>query len=310
MYVSPVALGCWPIAGMTSLDVTEEASRATLEAALASGINFFDTAYCYGQDGESERMVGEATAAHDDVVIATKCGIAWDAQVKRVIDGRPETLRRQVDESLRRLNRDMVELLYLHAPDPHTPLEDSAGALLEIMQAGKARAIGVSNFDLGQLQAFEAVCPISAMQPAYNMLQRQIEIDTLPWCREQRVSVCPYWPLMKGLLAGKLTRDHVFAPGDGRAKYPMFQGDEWQRNMDFVEDLHAIADDIGCTVAQLAIHWAIQQPGITAALCGAKRPQQIRDTARAMAIEFSERHQADIAAALTRRGIPAVCTAV
>jgi aryl-alcohol dehydrogenase-like predicted oxidoreductase len=195
-----------------------------------------------------------------------------------------------------------VELLYLHAPDPKVPVAESAEELLRLRDEGKTRAVGVSNFSLAQLEEFHAVCPISAFQPPYNMLQRDIELDTLPWCRERGIAVCIYWPLMKGLLAGKLSRGHEFAPGDGRAKYPMFQGHEWQRNQDFLDELRAIAAELGKTVAQVVVNWTIHQPGITAALCGAKRPQQIQETAGAMGWRLSAEQLDRIEAALTRRG--------
>lgn len=301
--VSAVALGCWPISGMTSLDVNERDSLATVRAAHEAGINFFDTAYCYGANGESERLIGRALAGvRDQVVIATKCGIHWDEKLERQIDGRPATLKRECEESLQRLGTDRVELLYLHAPDPKTPVSDSAGALKELMDAGKARAVGVSNFSLEQLGQFHRVCPISAFQPAYNMLQREIEADTLPWCQENDVSVVVYWPLMKGLLAGKLKRDHAFDPRDGRAKYPMFQGDEWQKNQDFVDELREIAADIGKTVAQLVVNWTIHQEGITSALCGAKRASQIKETAGAMDWQLNDAQLERIDRALQRRG--------
>ena len=309
--ISPIALGCWPISGMTSLDVTEQDSLATITAGLEAGINFLDTAYCYGLNGESERLIARAIAGRrDQVVLATKGGIHWQAPNVRIADGRASTLRGQCEESLRRLNTDRVELLYLHGPDPHTPLAESAGALRRLMEEGKARCIGVSNFTLAQLREFQQTCPISAFQPPYNMLQRQIEQDTLPWCRERGISVMVYWPLMKGLLAGKLPRDFVFRPGDGRAKYPMFQGAEWQRNQDFLEELRTIAAGIGRTVAQVVINWTIQQPGITAALCGAKRPEQIRETAAAMQWRLSQPEMEQINAALARRGEPVAKGAV
>ncbi len=309
--VTPVALGCWPIAGMTSLEVNDKDSLATLHAAMDSGINFFDTAYCYGPDGESERLISQALGhRRDEVVIATKCGIHWDAAGERVIDGRPKTLRRECEESLRRLNTDWVELLYLHAPDPSTPVSESAGALKELMDEGKTRCVGVSNFDVGQLEEFHGACPISAHQPPYNMLQRQIEQDTLPWCREHDVAVIIYWPLMKGLLAGRLPRDYVFQPGDGRAKYPMFQGEEWQKNQDFLDRLREIADEIGKTVAQVVVNWTIHQSGITAALCGAKRAYQIEETAGAMGWKLTDDQLARINQALVERGTPIVKPAV
>ena len=311
IWVTPVALGCWPIAGMTSLDVNDADSVATLEAAVDAGINFLDTAFAYGVNGESERLIAK-TLGHrrDELVIATKGGITWDAQLQRTLDGRPETLRRQCEESLRRLNTDRVELLYLHAPDPHVPVSESAGALRRLLEAGQARAIGVSNFNLEQLAAFHAECPLSAFQPPYNMLQRDIERDTLPWCRQHGVSVVVYWPLMKGLLAGRLPRDHVFQPGDGRAKYPMFSGDEWQKNQDFLDRLRDVAAQAGRTVAQVVVNWTMHQPGITAALCGAKRAYQIQETAGALGWRLTNEQLAAIDAALAARGTPVTRAAV
>lgn len=279
MFVSPVALGCWPIAGMTSVDVNDTDSLATLAAALDVGVNFFDTAYGYGANGESERLIAKALGARrDDVVIATKCGMHWNERTEREFDARPATIQRQCDESLRRLNTDRVELLYLHAPDPNVDVAESAGAMQELLEAGKARSIGVSNFDVRQLASFHAVCPITAFQPPYNMLQREIERDSLPWCRERSISVVNYWPLMKGLLAGKLSREHVFPAEDGRAKYPMFQGDEWQKNQDFLDVLRSLAAEIGRSVAQIVINWTLQQPGIT--LRCAERSERIRSGRR------------------------------
>ncbi len=309
--VTPVAMGTWPISGMTSLDVNEADSLATLQAAFDAGINFFDSAYCYGADGESDRLLTKALGPHrDKIVLATKCGLHWNENRKMTHDARPETVTRECEESLRRLETDRVELLYLHAPDPEVPVQESAGALKQLMDAGKARSIGVSNFSVEQLDAFHAVCPIAAVQPPYNMIMRGIEADVIPWCRERGVSVCPYWPLMKGLLAGKLARDHVFDPKDSRAKYPMFQGEEWRRNQDLVDELRGIAETAGMTVSQLAIAWTIRQPGITAALCGAKRPAQIQESAGAMARELTAALATAIDAALARRGEPVSRAAV
>lgn len=305
--VSAVALGCWPISGMTSPDVTESESIATLEACADVGVNFLDTAYGYGAAGESERLIARALGKRrDDFVIATKGGIHWDGRGQRVIDGRPERLKQECDESLQRLQTDRVELLYLHAPDPQTPLEESAGGLRDLQRAGKALSIGVSNVDLNQLKTFHAVCPLAAYQPPYNMLQRDIEHEIVPWCRDQGISIMCYWPLMKGILAGKLARDHHFPTRDSRNKYPMYQGDEWQKNLDFVERLRAIAREAGCTVAQLVVGWTIHQPGITAALCGAKRPDQIRETASAMRLQLSPTAFSQIEQAIQARGTPVV----
>jgi aryl-alcohol dehydrogenase-like predicted oxidoreductase len=309
--VSSVALGCWPIAGMTSLGVNDADSRATLGACRELGVNFLDTAYCYGAQGESERLIAPLLAEHrGDYVVATKGGIHWNADGRQAHDATPARLRWECDESLRRLGTDYVDLLYLHAPDPATPIAESAGALCELLAAGKTRAVGASNCSLAQLQEFAAVCPLAAIQPKYNMLQREIEAEILPWCQANEVSVMVYWPLLKGLIAGKLPRDHVFAPSDGRTKYPMFQGQEWHKNQDLVDELRKVAAGCGRTVAQVVVNWTIHRPGVTSALCGAKRAAQIRETAGAMGWRLSGEALAAIDAALARRGTPVSKNAV
>lgn len=302
--VSPVAMGCWPIAGITSLNVNRKDSLQTLQAALDSGVNFFDTAYAYGVTGESERMLGEVIrSSRDRVVIATKGGI-HRVGTGQDYDARPETLKRECDESLQRLQTDYVDLYYLHAPDPQTPIEDSADAIAALVRSGKVRAAGASNMTTEQLDRFHKVCPVAAVQPHYNMLQREIEATIIPWSLENGASVCVYWPLMKGLLAGKLPRDHQFSAGDGRAKYPMFQGEEWTRNQDFLDRLRRIAAAVDLTVSQLVIAWTLQQPGITAALCGAKRAWQIEETAAAIEVELNADTLQQIDEALLERGDP------
>ena len=302
--VTPVAMGCWPITGITSIDVNEADSLATLQAAVDAGINFFDTAYIYGYDGESERMIARALGPQRDrIVIATKCGLHWDENKTQARDARPETIQRECEESLRRLNTDRIDLYYLHAPDPNVPLAESAGAFRELLDAGKIRSVGVSNLSTtAQFEEFHGVCPITASQPHYNMLQREIEADQVPWCVEHDVSLCVYWPLMKGFLAGKLPRDHVWDPKDGRQKYPVFQGEQWDRTHDFLDKLRPLAEESGLTLPQLVIAWTIRRPGITAALCGAKRPDQIRDTAAAMTADLSPDTLSAIDQAIQERG--------
>lgn len=302
LWITPVAMGCWPISGITSVDVTETQSLATIQAALNGGINFFDTAYSYGYEGESEVMLGQVLGRHrDEVVIATKCGIHWESG-KQARDARPATIRRQCDESLQRLQTDRIDLYYLHAPDPQVPVAESAGAIRELMAAGKVRTAGASNFSLAQLAEFHAVCPLSAYQPHYNMLQREIEDSQLPWCVQQQISIAVYWPLMKGLLAGQLPREHVFHERDGRQKYPMFQGDEWQKNQDFLDRLRTLSTRLHRSVAEIVINWTTQRTGITSAICGAKRPEQIRDNATAMLWKLSPAYVAEIDQWIAERG--------
>jgi aryl-alcohol dehydrogenase-like predicted oxidoreductase len=301
--VTPVAMGCWPITGITSIDVTEQNSKATIQAAFDAGINFFDTAYSYGYEGQSERMLCDVLKHHrQEIVIATKGGVHWDQPGQQGRNASASTIKRECEESLQRLGVDHVELYYLHAPDPELPIAEAAGAIAELIKEGKALSAGASNCSLEQLQQFHDVCPLSGYQPHYNMLQREIDNDQLPWCIKNDVSVFVYWPLMKGLLAGKLARHHKFEAKDGRAKYPMFQGDEWHKNQDFIDSLKVIAAEVEQSVAELVINWTIQRQGITSALCGAKRPDQIIENAHAMSWELTTDQIARIDQAIIDRG--------
>lgn len=305
----PLGLGCWPLSGMTRTGITPEAAVATVRAAIDAGIRHLDTAYCYGEHGESERAIAAAIRGRrDDVFLAGKCGIHWEPDAtkspprRQCVDGRPDRIRAEVEESLDRLGTDRLDLLYLHAPDPAIPIEDSAGELARILAAGKARAIGVSNVSLAQLEAFAATCPPAACQMHYNMLQREIEREILPWCRQHRVAMVVYWPLMKGLLAGEMRRDTVFPQTDSRHKYPMFNGDEFQRNIDFAEALRPIAARLDCSLPDLVLAWTAEQPGITSVLFGATSPAQVTINAGALACRLDDAARSSINAAIAARG--------
>ena len=278
--VSPIALGCWPLAGVTSGPMSDAEAAAVIDAALDAGINHLDTAHAYGRNGESERRIAQALGGRRDrIVLADKVGVYWKPDGTITTTGRPELLRKHFDESLVRLGLDYVDLLYFHAPADDAPIAESAGMFRDVLAEGKARAIGVSNLSVEQIEAFAAVCPPVACQFRYNLLQRDAENDILPWCREHGVAVVAYEPLALGLLTGKFAVDHAFAEDDWRRRSPLFTSPAWEANLAAVERLRPIAASIPCTVAQLAVAWTLAQSGVTAALCGAKRPEQIRDTA-------------------------------
>jgi aryl-alcohol dehydrogenase-like predicted oxidoreductase len=300
--VSEVALGCWPIAGMTTPGIVEEESIATIKACFDVGVNHLDTAYMYGANGESERLIAKVLGSRrGEMVIATKGGLHWDRNGVQTHDASPATLRSECEESLRRLNTDYIDLYYLHAPDKNVPLAETAGELNKFLDEGKVLAVGASNLDMAQLEQFAAECPVSAYQPPYNMLQRGIEADILPWCRQRGISVLVYWPLMKGLFAGKIQPSQLHQR-DNRNKYPQFQGEEFLKNLELVEKLRQIAKDAGRTVVQLAINWILRQPGITCAVCGAKRPDQLCENAGSSDWELSENQLSAIEQALKDRG--------
>lgn len=302
--LSSVALGCWPIAGITSVGVSRENSLATIRAAFDAGVTHFDTAHAYGYEGESETMVGEVLRPfRNEVTVATKGGLVWGrpaAEGKRPQrrDGRPEVLIRQCDESLKRLGFETIDLYYLHAPDPNVPIAEQAAAMRSLQTSGKVQHVGVSNFDsIAQYDEFAAECPIAADQQPYNMLQRDIERTVMPWTRSRSIPTTVYWPLMKGLLAGKIGRDHVFESSDSRPGYPIFQGELRRLAHDVVDRLFNVSSSKGITVAQLVVAWTAAQPGIGAVLCGAKRPEQIVETAAAMSVHLAPSDFAEIESA-------------
>jgi aryl-alcohol dehydrogenase-like predicted oxidoreductase len=218
------------------------------------------------------------------------------------VDGRPERIRAEVDESLARLGTDRLDLLYLHAHDPAVPIEESAGELKRLLEAGKARAIGLSNASAATLARFASACPLAACQMQFNMLQREIEEDSLPWCRAHGVAMITYWPLMKGLLAGRMRRGQTFPTSDSRHKYPIFNGAEFERNLDFVDALRPVAARLGCALPDLVLAWTAEQPGITSVLFGATSPEQVRENARALRCDLDDDARAAIHAAIEARG--------
>ena len=302
--IPPFGLGCWPLAGMTREGITREVAVATVVAALDAGITHLDTAYCYGTLGESERAIAEALDGRprDEVFIASKCGIHWEPGRLQCVDGRPEKLRREVEESLDRLRTDHLDLLYLHAPDPKTRLEDSMGLLGRLQEEGLTRSIGISNVSAAQLRTASSACRLAACQMPFNMLQREIEEEIVPWCVGHGVALIAYWPLMKGLLAGHMTPQTTFPTSDSRHKYPMFNGDEFQRNLNFVASVRREADRIGRSTADVVLAWTAEQPGITSVLFGATTPAQVLTNAAAVHCRLDHEARQAIRDAIVQRG--------
>ncbi|MEM7474897.1 MAG: aldo/keto reductase [Planctomycetota bacterium] len=295
LMVSPIGFGCWPIAGVSTLNANERDSLATLHAAIDNGINFFDTAYAYGYEGESERLIAQVLSdRRDEVVLATKIGQYFGANKERIVDGKPDSLRRQAEESLQRLGLEQVDILYLHMPDPSVPLADSAEAIQNLVQDDMARYAGVSNVTATQLQEFHQICPVVVNQPPFNMLQQNAIHELKSTTSALGISNACYWVLMKGMLTGHMARDHQFDPRDKRLTYPIYQGRAWQRSQDFLDKLRALCQELHCTVAQLVVAWTIRQPGVDIALCGAKRALQIEETAGAMRVQLDSTTCAEI----------------
>ncbi len=289
------------MAGISSLGVDDAQSEATIHAALDHGINHFDTAYSYGYDGRSDRVLKRSLRNRaDDVVIGSKVGTHYASDLSRVMDASPERLRRQADEIRLRLGIDRIDLLYLHCPDGITPIETSAQALAEMVDQGVVRYVGLSNASLEETYRFSTVIQPIVLQPPFNMLQQEAVEKLTPFLNDHLCGIACYWPLMKGLLAGAMGRDHLFDPSDKRLTYPIFQGEAWLRAQDLLDELRRIATDHGWTVARLVIHWTMRKPNITTVLCGAKRPLQIIESAMAMQGKISDDTMLEIDRAIAR----------
>jgi aryl-alcohol dehydrogenase-like predicted oxidoreductase len=273
---SRVGLGTWAIGGWMWGGTDEATSIATIRAAVEQGITLIDTAPIYGF-GRSEEIVGKALAAgglRKKVTIATKVGIAWrDGTPYR--DGRRQRVRQEIEDSLRRLRTDVIDLYQVHWPDLQTPLEETARALEDLLRQGKIRAIGVSNFSPQQMEAFRAVASIDAVQPPYNLFERKIEADVLPYAQAAGLTVLSYGALCRGLLSGRMTAATAFGQGDLRRVDPKFQGARYRQYLAAVERLSRFArEHFGRSVLALAVRWVLDQ-GPTIALWGARRPDQL-----------------------------------
>ncbi len=277
-----ITFGLWPLAGVTTMGVTPADADESMAAAIEAGITTFDTAFSYGYDGESDRLLGRFIKSdRDRFTVIGKVGQRWSPDHKRVVDASPAGLIADAETSLARIGIDQFDLLLLHSPDPNVPIETSAQTMDELMRRGLARRIGVCNVDEEQLKRFSGASACSAIQCPLNLLQRESLESLIPLATKLRCEVYVYWSLMKGLLAGKIGRDHVFAAGDSRPGYEVFQGDRRQHAHDVVDAMSVIAKRSGKTIAQLSIGWAASQPGVTSALVGARRPEQVEEIAKA-----------------------------
>lgn len=292
--VSVVGLGTWAIGGDFWGAVDDAQSIDAIRAGIDAGINLIDTAPAYGA-GHSESVVGQAIAGRrDQVIVATKCGIVRteDAFVRNL---KPESVTREVDESLRRLGVDTIDLYQIHWPDEDTPLDDTLEALQRIQEQGKFRYLGVSNFDPTLMQQVMQSMDLVSLQPPYSLLKRDIEAETLPFCRNHGIGVLSYGSLGGGILTGKYDEPPKLPPGDNRGSfYPFFDEPLWSKAQKVVDCLRAIASERNVTPGQVAINWAVAQPGVTTALVGVKTPSQAVENAAAGSWELTESELASI----------------
>ncbi|WP_349536699.1 aldo/keto reductase [Bradyrhizobium canariense] len=274
--VSPVAIGTWAIGGWMWGGTDEAESVATIRAAFEHGINIVDTAPVYGF-GRSEEIVGKAIAEgrlRSDVLVATKAGLQWEGgRVSR--NASRGRIMREVDDSLRRLRTDYIDIYQVHWPDPLVMIEETAEAMLTLLQQGKIRAIGVSNFSVLQMERFRRVAPLHVLQPPYNLFERGIETDLLPYCQENKIAMLGYGALCRGLLSGRMRADTVFDGDDLRRSDPKFIGPRFAQYRAAVGRLDSLAQRFGKRVIHLAVRWMLDQ-GITTALWGARHPDQLQ----------------------------------
>jgi aryl-alcohol dehydrogenase-like predicted oxidoreductase len=273
--VSRVALGTWAMGGWMWGGTDERESVATIRAALEQGINLIDTAPVYGF-GVSEEIVGRAVGAtlRSHAVIATKVGLEWrDGKVYR--NATRDRIMREIDESLRRLRTDHIDIYQVHWPDPLVPIEETAEAMRTLYDQGKIRAIGVSNFSVAQMERFRRVAPLHVLQPPYNLFERAIEAEILPYCRANNIATLGYGALCRGLLSGRMRADTTFEGDDLRRLDPKFQPPRYAQYLTAVGELDQLARDFfHRRVIHLAVRWMLDQ-GISAALWGGRRPDQL-----------------------------------
>jgi aryl-alcohol dehydrogenase-like predicted oxidoreductase len=275
--VSRVAIGTWAIGGWMWGGTDETESISTIRAALERGINAIDTAPVYGF-GRSEEIVGRAIAEgrlRDKVVIATKVGLEWkDGSVFRNASRR--RIMQEIEDSLRRLRTDYIDIYQVHWPDPLVAIEETAAAMQTLFRQGKIRAIGVSNFSVEQMQRFRSVAPLHVLQSPYNLFERGIEADLLPYCRKNNIATFGYGALCRGLLSGRMRSDTAFAGDDLRRTDPKFQQPRFGQYLAAVQKLDQLAQEhFGKHVIELAVRWMLDQ-GITTALWGARHPGQLQ----------------------------------
>jgi aryl-alcohol dehydrogenase-like predicted oxidoreductase len=277
--VSRVALGTWAMGGSMWGGTDERESVATIQAALAQGINLIDTAPAYGF-GVSEEIVGRAIAEaglRSHAIIATKVGLEWrDGKLNR--NATRDRIMREIDESLRRLRTDYIDIYQVHWPDPLVPIEEAADAMLSLYEQGTIRAIGVSNFSVAQMERFRQIAPLHVLQPPYNLFERGIEAEILPYCRANDIATLGYGALCRGLLSGRMRADTSFDGDDLRRTDPKFQPPRYAQYLAAVRQLDQLARDrFQRRVIHLAVRWMLDQ-GVSVALWGGRRPDQLQAT--------------------------------
>lgn len=287
LQVLPLGLGANAVGGHNLFPgLNDETGRNIVRSALDHGINFIDSAFIYGP-GRSEELIGEVLkerGGRDNVVIATK-GAHVITGDKITLDNSPAFLRQSVEDSLKRLQTDYIDLYYIHFPDESTPKDEAVGELKKLKDEGKIRAIGVSNFSIDQLKQANKDGHVDVLQSHYNLLHRDAEQDLLPYTQEHGISFVPYFPLASGLLGGKYKQGDTFS--DIRKNDPLFQGETFAKNLEKVDKVRQIANAKGVEVAHVVLAWYLTVPSIDALIPGAKRPEQIVSNLETLKVQLT-----------------------
>jgi aryl-alcohol dehydrogenase-like predicted oxidoreductase len=299
-----IGLGTWAIGGAWQMGwgpQDDNDSVSTILTAIEGGINWIDTAAIYGC-GHSEEVVGKAIKELGEIpIIATKCGLVWDKNRRKVNCLNKESIISECEASLKRLGIETIDLYQMHQPIPDEQIEEAWEAMAKLVEEGKVRYIGVSNFSVSQLERVGRIRPVASLQPPYSMIRRDVENELLGYCRDNNIGVVCYSPMQKGLLTGKFNAQHIagLAPDDHRHRDKNFLEPKLSANLELVEALRPIAERSGLTLAQLAIAWVLRAEEVTAAIVGARRPEQIVETMTAAEGTLGSEDLAQIEALLT-----------
>jgi aryl-alcohol dehydrogenase-like predicted oxidoreductase len=304
--LTTVGLGAWAMGGPWLYGwgpQDDDESINTIMRAMDEGINWIDTAAIYGH-GRSESVVGRALKQMSrKPIVATKCGLCWDEQNERIPRLKAQSIRAECHDSLRRLGIDTIDLYQIHWNQPQEDVEEGWTEMARLVEEGKVRYIGVSNFDVEQIRRLQKIHPVASLQPPYSMLHREVEDELLGYCGTNDIGVIVYSPMQRGLLTGKFDAERTanLPEGDHRKVNPDFLEPQFSATLEIVEELKKIAERNGRTCAELAISWVLRRPEVTAAIVGARRPSQIIETAPAADWNLSKKDIKQIEQLLAKR---------
>jgi aryl-alcohol dehydrogenase-like predicted oxidoreductase len=291
--LTTVGLGTWAMGGPWQFGwgpQDDDEAVAAILAALETGINWIDTAPIYGL-GHSEELLEKALrATRQKPIIATKCSLLWNEKKEKVSCLKAQSIRRECHASLKRLGIEIIDLYQMHWPEPEEYIEQAWEEMAKLVKEGKIRYLGVSNFNVKQLKRLQKIHPVASLQPPYSMLHREVEDELLDYCAQNNIGVVTYSPMQRGLLTGKFSQERLagLPLDDHRRRNPDFHEPQFTATLELVEQLRSIAQRNGKTLAQLAISWVLRRPEVTAAIVGARRPQQILETAPASDWDLSK----------------------